>query len=57
MVQNPMLMGYLGVMTMVKHLQGQPVEKRVDTGVVLVTSENMEQPKIYTETVLNFLNA
>ena len=45
-VQNPMLMGYLGVMTMVKHLQGQPVDKRVDTGVVLVTSENLAETKI-----------
>jgi ribose transport system substrate-binding protein len=45
-VQNPVLMGYLGVMTMVKHLQGGKVEKRIDTGVVLATRENMEQPEI-----------
>jgi ribose transport system substrate-binding protein len=45
-VQNPVLMGYLSVMTMVKHLQGEKVEKRIDTGVVLVTPENMEQPEI-----------
>ncbi len=45
-VQNPVLMGYLGVMTMVKHLQGQSVEKRIDTGVVLATQENMEQSEI-----------
>src|SRR6059058_6169288 len=45
-VQNPILMGYLGVMTMVKHLQGEKVEKRIDTGVVLATPENMEQPEI-----------
>src|SRR6266550_2394975 len=45
-VQNPVLMGYLGVMTMVKHLQGEKVEKRIDTGVVLATPENMEQPRI-----------
>src|SRR5439155_12759332 len=41
-VQNPMLMGYLGVMTAVKHLKGEKVEKHIDTGVVLVTAENME---------------
>ena len=29
-------MGYLGVKTMVAHLKGQPVEKRIDTGVRLV---------------------
>jgi ribose transport system substrate-binding protein len=44
-VQNPMLMGYLGVATAVKHLRGEKVEKRIDTGVVLVTKENMEQPE------------
>ena len=44
-VQNPMLMGYLGVTTMVNHLQGKPVEKRVDTGVVLITAENFSDPK------------
>jgi ribose transport system substrate-binding protein len=43
-VQNPLLMGYLSVMTMVKHLQGEKVESRIDTGVVLATPETMEQP-------------
>ena len=43
-VQNPMKMGYLGVKTMVAHLKGQPVEKRIDTGVSLVTPENMDLP-------------
>src|SRR5438445_421683 len=45
-VQNPVLMGYLGVVTMVKHLQGEKVEKHIDTGVVLATPENMQQPEI-----------
>lgn len=45
-VQNPVLMGYLGVMTMFKHLQGENVDKRIDTGVVLVTPENMDKPEI-----------
>jgi ribose transport system substrate-binding protein len=45
-VQNPVLMGYLGVVTAVKHLRGEKVEKRIDTGVVLVTPENMNQPEI-----------
>jgi ribose transport system substrate-binding protein len=43
-VQNPMKMGYLGVKTMIAHLKNQPVEKRIDTGVSLVTPENMDQP-------------
>jgi ribose transport system substrate-binding protein len=44
-LQNPVLMGYLGVMTAVKHLRGEKVEKRIDTGVVLITKENMEKPE------------
>jgi ribose transport system substrate-binding protein len=43
-VQNPMKMGYLGVKTMVAHLKNQPIEKRIDTGVSLVTPENMDEP-------------
>jgi ribose transport system substrate-binding protein len=46
-VQNPLLMGYLGVTTAVKYLRGEKVPKRIDTGVVLVTRENMEQPEIH----------
>jgi len=45
-VQNPLFMGYKGVMTMVEHLQGKPVEKRIDTGVVLVTKENMDDASV-----------
>jgi ribose transport system substrate-binding protein len=45
-VQNPVLMGYLGVITAVKHLRGEKVEKRIDTGVVLVTPDNMESAPI-----------
>jgi ribose transport system substrate-binding protein len=33
-------------MTAVKHLRGEKVPKRIDTGVVLVTPENMKQPEI-----------
>jgi ribose transport system substrate-binding protein len=39
-------MGYLGVMTMVDHLQGKAVEKVIDTGVRLATPDNMDQPDI-----------
>lgn len=45
-VQNPFRMGYDGTLAVMKSLQGQPVEKRVDTGVTLVTRENMDQPAI-----------
>jgi len=40
-VQNPFHMGYLGVRTMVEHLQGKPVEKVVDTGVQIITPDNL----------------
>lgn len=45
-VQNPLRMGYLGVMSLVKHLQGEKVETRIDTGVQIITSENMEQAEM-----------
>ena len=45
-VQNPLYMGYKGVMTLVEHLDGKPVEKRIDTGVVLVTKENMKDESV-----------
>jgi ribose transport system substrate-binding protein len=45
-LQSPFNMGYLGVKTMVENLLGQPVEKRIDTGVVLVTPDNLDDPKI-----------
>jgi ribose transport system substrate-binding protein len=44
-VQNPMNMGYLGVMRMVDHLQGRPVEKRIDTGVWMITKDNVKAPE------------
>ncbi len=45
-LQNPRNMGYLGVKTLVDHLKGKKVEKRIDTGAVLVTAENMEEAEI-----------
>jgi ribose transport system substrate-binding protein len=45
-VQDPFRMGYVGVMKLVEHLQGKPIETRIDTGVVLVTADNMNEPKI-----------
>jgi ribose transport system substrate-binding protein len=45
-VQNPVNMGYLSVKTMVAHLRKQPVPAVVDTGVALVTLENLQEPAI-----------
>jgi ribose transport system substrate-binding protein len=45
-VQDPLKMGYLGVKTLVAHLQGLVVDKRIDTSVVLVTGENMKDPAV-----------
>ena len=44
-VQNPMRIGYLGVKTMVEHLRNQKVERRIDTGVTLVTPETLDLPE------------
>jgi len=45
-VQNPFKMGYLGIKTMMQHLRGEPVEKEIDTGVTLVTNENLGDAEI-----------
>lgn len=44
-LQNPFNMGYLGVKTMMDHLQGKQIQKRVDTGVTLVTPDNLDDPQ------------
>src|SRR5438093_8740601 len=41
-VQNPFNMGYLGVRTMVESSQGKTVEKRIDTGVIMITPDNLD---------------
>jgi ribose transport system substrate-binding protein len=43
-VQDPVKMGYLAVKTMVAHIKGQQVERRIDTGVHVATPDNMDQP-------------
>ena len=49
--QNPVNMGYLSVKTMVDHIQGKPVPKTVDTGVLMVTLDNLQQPDV--QSVIN----
>jgi ribose transport system substrate-binding protein len=46
-VQNPVKMGYLGVMTMVDHINKKRVPRKIDTGVQVVTRENMNEPDIH----------
>ena len=45
-VQDPMRMGYLGVMAAVRVLRGEPVEPNQDTGCVLVTRANATEPAV-----------
>lgn len=44
-VQNPIKMGELGVRAAVGYLRGDAPEQRIDTGVMLVTPENMNSPE------------
>lgn len=44
-LQNPFNMGYQGVKAIVQHLSGEPVEKRIDTGVYMITPDNMNEPE------------
>jgi ribose transport system substrate-binding protein len=45
-LQDPVRMGYLAVKTMVDHLDGKPVEKRISTGELVATPENMDQADV-----------
>lgn len=49
-VQNPFKMGYLGVKTAVDVINGKKIPKRIDTGVSVVTMENL-----YSEEIQKFL--
>jgi len=43
-VQNPVKMGYLGVMTMVDVIHKKKAPKVIDTGVQVITRDNMNEP-------------
>lgn len=45
-VQNPYKMGYDGVKAVAMSLKGEKVEKKIDTGVKLVTKTNMEEAEV-----------
>ncbi len=46
-VQSPFRMGYDGVKAAIDHIEGRPVEKRIDTGVTVVTKENLKDPEVH----------
>lgn len=45
-LQDPDTMGYLAVKTIVAHLRGEKVEKRIPTGEHVATPENMNTPEM-----------
>jgi ribose transport system substrate-binding protein len=45
-LQNPVKMGYLGIVTMVQYLRGQKVADLIDTGVTIATKDNMGTAEI-----------
>ncbi|WP_438029932.1 ABC transporter substrate-binding protein [Sorangium sp. So ce233] len=45
-VQHPFKMGYVAVKTMVAHLRGDAVEKRIDTGSRVVTKQDLDDPAV-----------
>lgn len=45
-LQDPFRMGYEGVRTLINHLNGDEVEKRVDTGARVATPENLNDSEI-----------
>jgi ribose transport system substrate-binding protein len=49
--QDPKKMGFLGVKTMVRHLNGEKVEPKVATETATVTKENIDRPEIKAVTL------
>ncbi|MFP6702669.1 MAG: substrate-binding domain-containing protein [Planctomycetaceae bacterium] len=45
-LQDPVNMGYIAVKTMIAHLNGESVDKRISTGEYVATAQNMDEPKI-----------
>ncbi len=45
-LQNPFQMGYVGVKTLMAHKRGEPVPRRIDTGSVVATPENRNDPAV-----------
>lgn len=45
-VQNPFQMGYQGVKAAIDHIEGREIPKRIDTGVTIVTQENLNDPDV-----------
>jgi ribose transport system substrate-binding protein len=43
-VQDPVQMGYLATKTMVEHLRGKTVQRRISTGEHVATPDNMNEP-------------
>ena len=46
-LQDPVRIGYEAVMSLYKHLKGQKVEKRIDTGETVATPDNYKEPRIH----------
>lgn len=45
-VQDPFKMGYEGVKAIVSTIKGQPVPKKIDTGVTIISIESLDDPKV-----------
>lgn len=45
-VQDPFQMGYLGVKTAYQVIKDEPFEEKIDTGVTMVTPENLDDPEV-----------
>ncbi len=45
-LQDPFGMGYLAVKTAVQHVRGEKVDERIETGVYMITPENMDQEEM-----------
>lgn len=51
-LQDPFRMGALAVQTMLAHLRGETVERRIDTGAKLLTKDNQDTVDIVAAVAL-----
>jgi ribose transport system substrate-binding protein len=47
-LQRPRAMGRLAVERLAAHLRGEPIEASIDTGAVVATRDNMDEPEVAT---------
>ncbi len=54
LAQNPYDMGYVSVKQALRSVKGEPIEKRIDSGIDIITSDNVEDRLSFLAEILKF---